>query len=60
MLQNFVVQANDLISRRLYDQYSLTPCCTQVTFVALLTHGVRARPRGLLVRFSSGLSWPSN
>ena len=22
--------------------------------------GVRARPRGLLVRFSTGLSWPSN
>ena len=40
---------------RLYDQYSLTPCCTLLVFIALLW-----RPRSLLIRFSTGLSWPSN
>ena len=35
-------------------------CCTLLITVAQLTHRVRARPGGLLARFSAGLSWPSN
>jgi len=47
---NWFYKANDLIQHRLYDTHSL---------LALLTRGVRARSRGLLVRLSTGLSWPS-
>ena len=36
------------------------PCRTLLIFVALLTLRVRARPRGLLVRFNAGLLWLSN
>jgi len=37
-----------------------THCCTLFITVALLTHRVRARPGGLLARFSVWCSWPSN
>ena len=43
------------VCHRLYDQYS-----PLLIFVALLTHKVRASVGDVLVRFSSGLSWPLN
>jgi len=40
-----------------FSQITVYVCSSLLT---LLTHVVRARPGGLLARFSTGLSWPSN
>ena len=45
-----------IVCCKLYSHYSLTPCHTLFSFVALLTLMVRARPGCLLVRFSAGFS----